>query len=171
MLCYGSDDGSAPMDALMKIVEWMLLSHILILEIHWADNHKKSAPHELRSLPMRHLYLSSPAAHPVFITQRNWWQLVHFSFGSDADSMFFTACFNSSFIFYQYTVWAFVVGGSKGWRVPPHPRHSSRWLIGCTEILMLIIIYYNTYSSASTTFNPCFAAVASRRADRCVSLS
>ena len=98
LLSYGSDAGSVPMDALMKIVEWMLFSHILLLEIHWADNHIKSAPHELRSLPMRHLYLFSPAAHPVFITQRNWWQLVHFSFGSVADSMFFTACFNSSFI-------------------------------------------------------------------------
>ena len=92
---------------------------------------------------MRHLYLSSPAAHPVFITQRNWWQTVHFSFGSVADSIFFIACFNSSFIFYQYTVWAFVVGGSKGWRIP-HPRHSNRWLIGCTGILMLIIIYYTS---------------------------
>ena len=119
LLSYGSDDCSAPMDALMKIVEWMLLIHILLSEIHWADNHIKSAPHELQSLPMRHLYLSLPAAHPVFITQRNWWQLVHFSFGSVADSMFFIALFNSSFIFYQYTVWAFVVGGSKGWRVPP----------------------------------------------------
>ena len=97
-------------------------------------NYILSAPHELQSLPMRHLYLSSPAAHPVFITQRNWRQLVRFSFGSVADSMFFIACFNSSFIFYQYSVCAF-------------------------------------HSSASTTFNPCFAAVASRRADRCVSLS
>ena len=119
-----------------------MFSHILLSEIHWADNHIKSAPHELRSLPMRHLYLSSPAAHPVFITQRNWWQTVHFSFGSVADSIFFIACFNSSFIFYHYTMWAFVVGGSKGRRVPPHPRHSSRWLTGCTEILMLIIIHY-----------------------------
>ena len=102
LLCYGADTGSAPMDALMKIVEWMLLGHILLLEIYWADNYILSAPHELQSLPMRHLYLSLPAAHPVFITQRNWWQLVHFSFGSDADSMFFTACFNSSFIFNHY---------------------------------------------------------------------
>ena len=61
-------------------------------------NYILSAPHELRSLPMRHLYLSSPAAHPVFITQRNWWQLVHFSFGSVADSIFLIACCNSSFI-------------------------------------------------------------------------
>ena len=83
--------------ALMKVVEWMLFNHILLSEIHWSDNHK-SAPHELQSLPMRHLYLSLPAAHPVFITQRNLWQLVHFSLGSDADSMFFIACFNSSFI-------------------------------------------------------------------------
>ena len=128
LLGNGSDTGSAPMDALMKIVEWMLLSHVNLF------NYILSAPHELQSLPMRHLYLSSPAAHPVFITQRNWWQLVHFSFGSVADSMFFIACFNSSFIFYQYSVCAF-------------------------------------HSSASTTFNPCFAAVASRRADRCVSLS
>ena len=29
LLSYGSDTGSAPMDALMKVVEWMLLSHIL----------------------------------------------------------------------------------------------------------------------------------------------
>ena len=28
MLSNGSDNGSAPMDALMKIVEWMLFSHI-----------------------------------------------------------------------------------------------------------------------------------------------
>ena len=57
-----------------------------------------SAPHELQSLPMRHLYLSAPAAHPVFITHRNVWQFVHFSFGRLADSKVFTASFTSSFI-------------------------------------------------------------------------
>ena len=35
----------------------------------------------------------------------------------------------------------------------------------------IVLVSLYIYSSASTTFNPCFAAVASRRADRCVSLS
>ena len=157
------------MDALMKIVEWMLLSHVLLSEIYWADNHKKSAPHELQYLPIRHLYLSSPAAQPVFITQRNWWQTVHFSFGSVADSMVFIACFNSSFIFYHYTVWAFVVGGSKGWRAPSSPfEPMANWMnrnLNINHYLLYI------YSSAFTTFSQCFAAVASRRADRFVWLS
>ena len=61
-------------------------------------NYILSAPHELQSLPMRHLYLSAPAAHPVFITHRNVWQFVHFSFGRLADSKVFTASFTSSFI-------------------------------------------------------------------------
>lgn len=37
------------------------------------------APQVLQSLPMRHIYLNSPAAHPVFITQRNIGHFVHLS--------------------------------------------------------------------------------------------
>lgn len=73
LLSYGSDTGSVPMDALMKIVEWMLLSHI----------------QSLCNVGICSRWLEGRA--------RNY---------------------------------------------PPHPRHSSRWLTGCTEILMLIIVFY-----------------------------
>lgn len=68
-------------------------------------------------------------------------------------------------------MWAFVVGGSKGWRVPPPSspfEPMANWMHR-----NLNVNHYSLYiySSASTTFNPYFAAVASRCADRCVSLS
>ena len=63
-------------------------------------------------------------------------------------------------------MWAFVVGGSKGWRVPP--PSSPFELMANWMHRNLNVNHYSIYiySSAFTTFSQCFAAVASRRADR-----
>ena len=89
------------MDALMKIVEWMLFSHIQSL---YSEG--------ICSLWLEELASTHPPSSP-FVPMANW---MHRNL---------------------------------------NVNHYSLYI----------------YSSASTTFNPCFAAVASRRADRCVSLS